>query len=504
MLAPYDNLDDFLSLDEDGISSAIAGLLGRLFDKQLEVWEALKTLRRIALMCSRRAGKTDLLCCLLILSALMNPGEDEWTGYATLTQGVSLRNIEGPLKKLIRQYGLPFKRQEVKNQIHWVHDNGHTIWLGGIDDLRKAERYRGNKWRLFVIDEAGTFPPALLKYLVVDVLNAALSDWDSPIIVSGTPGQEEKGYWWEITTGKGEQYAMWPTFSWTCCDNPHHRAFRDPQGFLDGERVKEGWDPAFESREDWDKRNATFRREWLGQWAVDIEGLIYHFDMERNGFVSLPEREGQWKFILGMDCGIRDLTTFSVTASCHGWPDIYGLESYGRPGMLPGEVAAHIHQLKQKHPIDRIVIDPAGGGLGLIENLTRVYSIACYGADKRGKSAGIRLVQDGLRKGTMHVHPFNCAQLLGEWAGLKWDKDRNDHNPSQEDDCSDGYIYSAKEHHIVELYEEEPPKPGSRAAIQAEAKGYEERLRFEQRVRSNTSLSPVAKRRLLRTPRAIR
>jgi hypothetical protein len=503
-----DTFDDFLALEEDVGSSNVALLRATLFDKQIEFVDDPS--KRKAMCCGRRAAKTDTICKMLLMSAEQHPGEDEWSGYATLTQGVSMRNIEGTLKKLIRKHRLPFVWKTVKNQIHLVHSNGHTIWIGGIDDLRKAERYRGNKWRLFVVDEAGTFPPAILRYLTIDVLKMALSDLGGTMVIAGTPGQEEKGFWWEISTGLGENHAAWPTYSWLASDNPFHPASKDPQAFYDSERLDLGWvkpdtdDEAViqHSRDIFDANNATFRRECLGQWAQDTENLIYRYDMERNGFIQLPEREGTWRHVLGIDCGIRDATTFSITASCSGWPDIFGLESSGRPGMLPGEVASHIHQLKQRYPIDRIVIDPAGGGLGLIENLTRTYGIACYGADKRGKSAGIRLVQDGLRKGTVHVHPFHCAQLLGEWASLKWDKDRKDHNPAQEDDCSDGFIYSCKEHHIVEVFEVEPPRPGTREAVNAEAKGYEERLRIEQRIRTNTSLSPVARRRALRSIRS--
>jgi len=67
-------------------------ILAELFDRQLEVALAwLSGLRSIALSCSRRAGKTQLLARMIAL-ALIVSGNNEWVVFTARTLGIA-KNI---------------------------------------------------------------------------------------------------------------------------------------------------------------------------------------------------------------------------------------------------------------------------------------------------------------------------------------------------------------------------------------------------------------------------
>lgn len=484
------DLDEFASVDEALRERAGLAVWDGAFGRQLEVRDALRDgMRRFTLFCGRRGGKTDLLARYLLDNADRYPGADDWTGYVTATQGTSMRNISGSIDALVERDRLPVRMTQIKGQVVYKHDNGHNIWLGGVDDARKADRYRGNAWRGFVVDESGTIPSEVLQYLVLDVLDAALSDYDAPLILAGTPGPVELGFWWEVTTGKGDR-PKWPQFSWLSVHNPHHPSSRDPEGFY----------RALWERHGWDANHVTFRREWLCQWAVDLTRLIYEYSGERNTYLHLPEHRGQWYRVLTIDVGFRDMTTFVVGYSREGWDEIYLEEATGASGMLPADIARTVRDLQRKHgEFDFIGMDPGGGGAMLTDDLRRTYSIGCKAVDRREKSAGIRLVQDGLRRRQVRVNPFGCAQLINEWATLTWNKDHTDHDPNQTDDCSDAAIYNVRAHQTEHHWEETTPEVWTDEWYEAQAAQHEAQLREQINLRNDRDMPRLEKRMRLRS-----
>jgi hypothetical protein len=219
------------------------------------------------------------------------------------------------------------------------------------------------------------------------------------------------------------------------------------------------------------------QREWFCRWVADTERPIYTYDFELNSYYRLPDLEdGQrWYRVLSIDMGHRDMCSFTVTYSRRGKPDIYVVRSEGEPGMLTTAIAAKVRRLVEKYGdpkrgFDQIVIDPGGGGAKLVDDLGGDYGISAKAAQKPEKLAGIRMVQSMLKCGTLHVHPYDGAQLLGEWTSLVWDKHRVDHHKNCDDDCSDGLIYGVREHDTREDWEREAPEFASDEFWREEAK----------------------------------
>jgi hypothetical protein len=442
-------------------------VLDDLFPKQRDFLNA--NIRQKALICGRRAGKTETLARGCLDSLGRYPGADQFTGYVTLTKGTSMRNIDGILVKLIAEHNLPINPTNRNGQRIFEHENGHKLWVGGADTRSKADRYRGNKWRRFIIDEAGTFPSDTIGYLIDEAMWPALSDLEGDLIVSGTPGPLEEGFFWKITTPEGDRPVMpgedvipqWPTWHWTAWDNPHHPAFHNDV-FFAAERERKGWTV----------NSPGYKREWMGLWATDRDAVIYKYERHRHDFTELPTLElgESWEYILSIDVGWNDATTFTVGASCYGRPDLWIMESGGRDELTDTEIVDRIQQIQRRYPINKIVMDPGGGGKRLGENFNRrVPNVWVEMAEKPSKAAGIRTIQDMLREGSIHMRERECTQLIDEWRVLSWNKKRDGHREGMSDDCTDGLIYNANSHKLVTIKRNQNPQPGTAEFLAQEA-----------------------------------
>ncbi len=455
---------------KDSAASAIAAIEARMFERQRRVYR--DRAKRRAVITTRRAGKTEGCVGRRAICMCAHPGENSWSGYVTLTKGQSRRNLEGPMRALIREFSLPINPGEIDGQLVFTHANGHRLWVGGVDDLRKAERWRGNKWWDFEIDESGAWPDEVLAYMIEDVIEPGLSDTNGQLTLNGTPGTLPVGIFYEVTTpgdrlpdGRRKR-PQWSTHTWSVVDNPHH-PYGKPGGalLLDEYRRSKGWE----------LDHPTYLREWCGKWASDPEQLIYRYDGQRNAFWDLPT-DTRPTFVLGVDLGHDDDTAFVLTVSFRGKPHVYVMRAWGASAMTQPQRAQEIKRiqmaLESKYRTKaQVVVDQGGLGKAMAYDLTNIYGIACDPADKRDKAAAIRSVQAALLAGHLLVHPFapspddpiglGSAQLLSEWSVLPWNDERTGHREGFSDHCPDALLYAFRKHPIWEMWEEELPQAGT-------------------------------------------
>jgi hypothetical protein len=319
--------------------------------------------------------------------------------------------------------------------------------------MRDVEKYRGPRYWKVGIDEAGSFPPNLLQYLVNDILDPALMDLDGEMALTGTPGLVPTGYFHDVTTGT-DDIEQWSTHSFTCLDNPYVKG----EAYL-ARKLKENR---------WTEDHPTYRREYLAQWVTDLEATIYPYVASRNACWD-PPKDVDFK-ALSIDLGWSDAATFTVSVSKFGVADVWVLRSYGKSSMTTAMVAQEIHRLRAEFGgFNSIVVDTGGLGKTICEDLSRTYGLGTVAADKKQKPVAIRAVADALRAGTLHVVPSGCEQLIGEWQVLPWSEDRLGHHEQYADHCSDGMLYGYRAHPVWENWDKEPPEPGSIEAINADA-----------------------------------
>lgn len=297
----------------------------------------------------------------------------------------------------------------------------------------------------------------MLEYVIDDVLDPALMDLDGELALSGTPGPIPKGFFYERCTGVGEKGAVpsWPMFEATCLDNPHVKG----REYLRKKLAEKGW------TED----NPTFRREYLGQWVIDFDAIIYPFVGNRNAFLGahLPQDRGRNRTVISVDIGWHHDTSIIVSTSHRNHPDVWFRSAWKAPHLLPGRIAMEVERRRQPLLLAgdsvELVIDSGGSGSKTIaEELKATYGLPFRAAEKQGKILGIERLRGALLDGTVHADPIECAPLIAEWSALPYNDARDDHHEQYPDHCADGALYGYRQHHLAYRPEEDPPRPGSK------------------------------------------
>lgn len=424
-----------------------------LFGPQLHFF--LDRAKKKAAVCSRRAGKTEGVAAWLLEGARDSPGDK--SVYIALSRNNCRMILWSTLQAIDRRHALGLEFKERDNQLVVVTPNKHEIWLAGCKDGAEIEKFRGLKLRRAAIDEGASYGP-FLRSLVEDVLEPALVDLDGEICIIGTPGVVPSGYFYEITTGGGfgrggKSAAKWSTHHWTLLQNPHIQLNKLTPHHRAAELLEAGGDAYVNPRaanylaeklEDnrWTDDNPTFRREWLGQWVLDNNALVYPYNPTINEFsaAELPT-DGAWNFAIGVDVGHQEPTAFVVGCFRRGHPEIYIVHAEKHEGLIPSAVAVKIQALKKKWKAGRVIMDTGGIGKGYAEECSQRYGVAIEPAQKTKKLAFIEVMRGELLSGNIRVDPRAASELILEWQNLTWDEKKAEPDSSKEDHLSDAALY---------------------------------------------------------------
>lgn len=418
--------------------------LTKAFDKQRAFLQ--DPAKRKCALCTRRAGKSVVDAIGLVDAITKHP--EAIAPYITLTAKTSKDILWNELFRMNIDFNLGL-RPDTQGGRFWSKEGG-AIWLAGCKDRSEAaEKFRGGKYSRAIVDEAGAHRHATLEYLINDVLDPALSDYDGDLWLTGTAGVLPKGYFWARSTGGDEKLKAWPTHRWSVVDNPFHPLSRP--GALEAKRVELGFahdDP-------------TWRREYLGEWATDLSKLIYLFDAEKNSWDGqLPN--GRQHRVLSVDLGYVGDTSFTIGTSVQGLSDVFIEESYGIPGLFASDIAAEVFRIRQRYPaIHDMVIDYGGLGTTIMQELIQIYQLPFMRAQKVDKAGSIRQVQDRLRMGRLKINTRKASQLLEEWDVLPWNDERSGHEEGYADHCSDGVLYNVRQHPLLDSWRQDTPELGT-------------------------------------------
>ena len=400
--------------DPSYTAEVVQALRAHLFDKQLEVLD--DPAPKIAMCCSRRAGKSELSAHMLAI-ALLSAGYNEHVLFAARTLQKAKNIIWLLMVRINEQYSLGWKCQEHIGEI--TTTKGARLTLLGVDDAVAVEKVRGQKYRLAVCDEASTYEE-LLNRLVVDCLEPGTMDFDPPgrIVLAGTPGYAMAGYWYEVATGKAPG---WSSHYWTLHDNPHIK------------NVEEKLQQLRESR-GWAEDEPTYRREYLGHWVADESALVFSFDERRNTTNKLPEPpEGmamddwireEWLTTVSADIGYTDAFGLVALGSPPHSQDIYVLYTFKQSNLIAGEQSEHIKEARERFRPQRTVADIGGQGKLVVEEFNRRFGAMAGGpilaATKMGKVEAIGMFNSDMRLGRIKAWLPHTAAICTEWSQLPW------------------------------------------------------------------------------------
>ena len=405
---------------------------------------------------------------------LIRAGHNEYCLFAARTLARARQIIWPILSKINDDFGLGWRMSEHIGQI--VTPDGGMFMLLGVDDATSVEKVRGSKYRLAVCDEASTYE-GLLERLILDCIEPGTMDLDpvGRVVVCGTPGYAQAGYWFDLATGRT---SGWRHFFWTIRDNPY---VKDVDSKLAKLRAKHGWD----------EMDPTYRREYLGQWVADESTLVYPFNSAVNAVPvhMLPQPPAgktleqwirdEWSVTVGADIGFTDAFAVAALGSPPHSKDCYFLESHSQSGLRAEEQAAWIQRYREKYRAQRVVMDAGGSGKLVHAEFQSRYGGGAAPAQKMGKAEAIGMMGSDMRSGRIRAVLPTAQGLAGEWAALVWaDEAKSKVDKHQaKDHTTDAALYAWRAHRAY-LNKAAPEAP---TPAQLEAEAQERRMQKARR-----------------------
>lgn len=350
-----------------------------LFKEQLDFVK--DPARFVTAVCSVRAGKTVACAADLIDTALNKPGT---TGlYITLARSSAKRIVWPELKKIIREHNLSVQPNEADLSLTFA--NRSVIYLFGAGTEEEIEKIRGlSNVALAYLDESQSFR-SHIKELVEDIITKRLYDTNGRCRMIGTPGPILSGYFYEQCSSP-----TWTHHRWTMHANPWllAKSGKTPDELIEQDCARKGVtldDP-------------SIQRECFGRWVYDPNALLLTYNADVNHYTELPP--GQYTYILGIDLGVKDSDSLSLLAFSNTSSTTYLVEEIVTPNQLTDDLARQIMDLQKKYPIAYMPVDAGGLGLKIVEDLVSRYGLPLEPAEKLGKMANYKHLNNALRNGT--------------------------------------------------------------------------------------------------------
>lgn len=265
-------------------------VLKRAFKEQREVIYETETSKSIAVCAGRRSGKTDMISTLLNYTCI-KPNSPCF--YINKTFSNAIKQMWTPVLEIAERAGLTVAKEN-KADGYLEFANGSSISFRGNSNNSEADKLRGFKSRLVVIDEAGH--QMNLAYLIDEVVVPLLSDYpDSTLLLAGTPAKIPK-------TKFEKACKEWKHFNWNMTNNPF---ISNPEEVI--QAVCESKGLPIDS--------PLIQREYFGKWFYDTEAQVYkeyttalmnNNQTEKYAIYELPSEFMADRIYIGVDFGFSD------------------------------------------------------------------------------------------------------------------------------------------------------------------------------------------------------
>jgi hypothetical protein len=422
-----------------------------LFDEQRAL--ADDPSKRIANYAGRRSGKTSPYPFLALRAAVNHPGSTVVIVETAITCDAAER-AWAYFMEADERHKIGWKVHATYKRLVLPAPYHSTIEFRGAATLEGCNSLRGNKFSAILVDEPASFRKHILKYLLTDVVPAALMDYDGSCYLTGSPGAVLEGPFYDACMGKGG----WSPHTWTVIQNPHvGPAKLDPEArrawrieYLRQERERQGWN----------ELTPTYRREWLGEWVSADNDLMYAFMRERNVCrEAIRYNPDTWRVVIGCDVGYNAPSAFVVLGLKPNDPHIYVLESYEKVGLIPSAWAQEVRALRTRYSTSTIVVDSGGLGKGYIEEGIQTFRLPLLAANKRRKVAFVEFASGDLASGRIQVIPETNLDLMADLETLPWNDDHTDSAPRFRDHLPDAFLYAHRQLAAPDDIEAEPDAP---------------------------------------------
>lgn len=177
---------------------------------QIPIGRALfsESKKRVFLQCGRRFGKSEMAAYCALRFALTEPNAAVYIIGPLQRQSREILWSSGRLQRMAPE---SMVKSTNNTEMRITFTNGSFVKVDGSDDI---ESLRGLRMSFLVLDEYKDVSPYLL-----DTVLPALTDFDAPLLVMGTPPDIENHY---VSLAKEAQTdPLWSYFKMPSSTNPH-------------------------------------------------------------------------------------------------------------------------------------------------------------------------------------------------------------------------------------------------------------------------------------------
>jgi hypothetical protein len=393
---------------------AIAALYNRgaLFWKlhagQKGIYDQFKTSKglKFVLNCSRRYGKSFLLCLIAVEHAIANPNSQ--IRYAAPTQKAVRKIIQPIIRQILEDCPRALYPKWNSQEGCYTFKNGSQIHVAGTNKGH-VENLRGMATHLGIVDEAGFVEcEGGLEYLVSDILMPQTLTCGGRLILASTPPRTP-----------GHDFANKYCFEAEATGNYAKRTiYQNPT--LTPELIAEY------QKEAGGEHTSTWKREYLCEFVTDEEAAVIPEFTEAlaSSIVKETERPPYFDAYVGMDVGFKDLTFavfgyYDFTSSKLVIEEELVINKMTTP-ELAAEIKAREERLwSKKAPYLRVSdID-----LILLHDLNKLHNLNFIATAKDNKEAAVNQLRIMLRNEQIVIHP-RCRNLIAHLKFATWNKQR--------------------------------------------------------------------------------
>jgi hypothetical protein len=202
----------------------------------------------------------------------------------------------------------------------------------------------------------------------------------------------------------------WSQHKWLMKDNPY---IPDVEEQYRVHMAANNWTPA----------SPAFRREYLGEWVRDTEGLCY-YNKDSMVVDRFPiERAHDWRYILGVDVGTKDPWSFTMMATSRDIQATYVLESYEKQ-LDTLKAGDEVGFLLENYPCHTVIVDTGGQGAAPVQQWKDTHPLLPIQPVKKGYGSvdmGIQIINADIQADRLYFVKDTTQDLRIQMATLIWD-----------------------------------------------------------------------------------
>lgn len=365
--------------------------------------------KRVFLQCGRRFGKSESAAYAALRFALTTPNSAVYIIGPLQRQSREILWASGRIQRMAPS---SFIQSINETNMRITFTNGSFVKVDGSDDI---ESLRGLRMSFLVIDEFKDVSPALL-----DTVLPALTDYDAPLLVMGTPPEVENHY--TALAKEAQTDPLWAYFKMPSSTNPHLK----PE-VLEREKAR------LTARGDAD----VWMREYEAEFVPGGKRAVFPMFSEQEHvrpyhqlWAEVQKHVSQWNFYVGLDPGTASVFSGGIAAINQydgrvrildeHYANTQGDTSVGRFWPL---LEAKLHEAFPQYKDDDenqlyIVVDEASAWTR--NELLDRFGITTWPTQKalNKKAEGISLIKDLLHSRTMIISD-RCVNLIREIKGYR-------------------------------------------------------------------------------------